>query len=68
MITGFIVGVAQRADQAARQRADVGAPVAADLGLVAHAAERHADELAPGCSGDRFADRRLAGARRARSG
>ena len=28
------------------QRADVGPPVAADLGLVAHAAERDADELA----------------------
>ena len=39
-------GVAQGADEPARQRADVGAPVAADLGLVADAAERHADELA----------------------
>ena len=41
-------GVAQRAHEPARQRADVGAPVAADLGLVAHAAERHAHELAAG--------------------
>ena len=61
-------GVAQRAHQAARERADVGAPVAADLGLVAHAAERHADELAPGRAGDRLADRGLAGAGRADQG
>ena len=33
-------GLAQRPDDAAGQRADVGAPVAADLGLVADAAER----------------------------
>ena len=39
-------GVAQRADEPAGQRADVRAPVAADLGLVADAAERHAHELA----------------------
>ena len=58
-------GVAQRADEPARQRADVGAAVAADLGLVAHAAERHAHELAPGRAGDRLADRGLAGAGRA---
>ena len=32
-------GVAQRADDRARHRADVGAAVAADLGLVAHAAD-----------------------------
>ena len=38
-------GVAQRADQPARERADVRPPVTADLGLVADAAERHADEL-----------------------
>jgi hypothetical protein len=31
----------------ARHGADVGAAVAADLGLVAHAAQRHAHELAP---------------------
>jgi len=35
--------------------------VAADLGLVAHAAQRHPDELASGRTGDRFADRGLAG-------
>ena len=39
--------------------------MAADLGLVAHAAERHADELAAGRAGDRLADRGLAGAGRA---
>jgi hypothetical protein len=39
--------------------------VAADLRLVAHAAERHADELAAGRAGDRLADRGLAGSRRA---
>ena len=58
-------GVAQGTHQPARQRADVGAPVAADLGLVAHAAERHAHELAAGRAGDRLADRGLAGAGRA---
>ena len=39
--------------------------MAADLGLVADAAERHADELAVERAGDRLADRRLAGAGRA---
>ena len=58
-------GVAERAHQAAGQGADVGAPVAADLGLVADAAERHADELAAERLRDRLADRRLAGAGRA---
>ena len=57
-------GVAQGADQAARQRADVGAPVAADLGLVAHAAEAHAHELAAERAGDGLAERRLADAGR----
>ena len=57
-------GVAQGADEPARQRADVGAPVAADLGLVADAAERHAHELAAERARDRLADRGLAGAGR----
>ena len=57
-------GVAQRPHEAAGQRADVRAPVAADLGLVADAAERHADELAVERARDRLADRRLAGAGR----
>ena len=57
-------GVAKRADEASRKRADVGAAVPADLGLVSDAAERHADELAPGRARDRLADRGLARARR----
>ena len=57
-------GVSQRADEPAGQRADVGAPVAADLGLVADAAERHADELAVERACDRLADRGLARAGR----
>ncbi len=52
-------------DDLARQGADVGAPVAADLGLVAHAAQRDADELASQRPGDRLAERRLADPRRA---
>src|SRR5207302_8197690 len=59
---------AQRADEAARQRADIGAPVAPDLGLVADAAERHAHELAPERAGDRLADRGLPGPGRADQG
>ena len=51
-------------DDAARQRAHVGAPVAADLGLVAHAAQRHADELAAQRPRDRLAERGLADAGR----
>ena len=60
------LGPAQPLDDLARQRADVGAAMAADLGLVAHAAERHADELAAERVGDRLRERRLADARRAR--
>ena len=55
---------AQALDDAARQRADVGAPVAADLRLVAHAAERDAHELAPERARDRAAERGLADAGR----
>ena len=58
----MVPGVAQGAHEAARQRADVGAPVAADLGLVADAAEAHAHELASERAGDRLAQRRLADA------
>ena len=58
-------GIAQGAHEPTRQRADVGAPVAADLGLVADPAERHAHELAVERAGDRLADRGLAGAGRA---
>ena len=45
--------------------ADVGAPVAADLRLVVHAAQAHAHELAPGRLGDALAERGLADAGRA---
>ena len=58
-------GVAQRADDDARHRPDVRAPVAADLGLVAHAADADALELAAQRAGDRAAERRLADAGRA---
>ena len=57
--------VAQGAHEPARQRADIGAAMSADFGLVAHAAERHPDELPAGRPGDRLADRGLAGSRRA---
>ena len=57
-------GVAQGAHEASRHRADVGATVAADLGLVADAAERHAHELAAEGVRDRLAERRLADAGR----
>ncbi len=60
--------VAERADQAAGHGADVGAAVAADLGLVAHAAQRHAHELAAGRLGNRLADRGLACAGRSDQG
>ena len=55
---------AQRLDEQARHRAHVRAPMAADLRLVAHAADRDAVELAPDRRGDRLAERGLAGARR----
>ena len=54
-----------RLDDVARQRADVGAPVAADLGLVVHAAEADARELAAGRARDALAERGLADAGRA---
>ena len=49
-------------DDAAGQRADVRAPVAADLGLVVDAAEAHPHELAAHGPGDALAERRLADA------
>src|SRR5687767_15297078 len=54
-----------RSEDAAWHRADVSAPVAADVGLVAHAAERDAHVLAPHGAGDRLGDRGLADAGRA---
>ena len=58
-------GLAHALDDVARQRADVGAPVAADLRLVVHAAQAHAHELAPGRLRDALAERGLADAGRA---
>ena len=58
------LGPAQALDDLSGQRADVGPPVAANLRLVAHAAERHADELAIERTGDRLRERRLADAGR----
>ena len=53
-----------RLDDLAGHRADIGAPVTADFRLVAHAAKRHAHELAARGLGDRLAERGLADARR----
>ncbi len=55
-------------DDAAGQRADVGAPVAADLRLVPHAAERDPDELPVHGASDGLTERGLAHARRADQG
>ena len=57
-------GLGDRLDDAAGLRADVRAPVAADLGLVADAAEGDADELATHRPGDRLAEAGLADAGR----
>ncbi len=54
----------QALDDLAREGADVGSAVAPDLGLVAHAAEADAHEVAPGRAGDRLAERGLADAGR----
>src|SRR5581483_8994686 len=54
----------QRVDDAAGQGAHVGAAVAPDLRLVAHAAERDAGEAPPQRLGDALAERRLADAGR----
>ncbi|MNM70670.1 hypothetical protein D3C81_823070 [compost metagenome] len=51
-------------DQATRHRADVGATVATNLGLVTHATEGHAHELAVGGGSDRLGQRGLADAGR----
>ena len=55
-------------DDPTGQRADVGAPVAADLGLVVDAAEAHPHELAAHRLGDALAQRGLADAGRADEG
>ena len=58
-------GLADRLDDVAGQGADIGSPMAADLGLVVHAAEAHAHELAVHRARDRLAERGLADAGRA---
>ncbi|MCY1535577.1 hypothetical protein D9M68_709890 [compost metagenome] len=55
--------LAQALQHLARQRADVGAAVAADLGFVTHAAQRHAGVLAAGRLRDRLPQRGLADTR-----
>ncbi|OQA28699.1 MAG: hypothetical protein BWY59_00701 [Verrucomicrobia bacterium ADurb.Bin345] len=55
----------QALDDAARQRADVRPPVSADLRLVPHAAQRHANELPPKRARDGLPQRGLSHARRA---
>ena len=57
--------VPQSADEPTGQRADVRAAVTADLGLVADAAERHANEFAVERARDRLAHGGLARSRRA---
>ena len=57
-IVGF--GSAQSLNDLARQRADIGAAVAADFGFVMHAAEGDAHELASERASDGFAERGLA--------
>src|SRR5215471_17281480 len=56
-------GLLQRLDDAARNRADVRAPVTADFSLVADAAKRDANELAVHRPGDRLPERGLPDAR-----
>jgi hypothetical protein len=57
MNTGFLVpAFLHRLDDLPRQRADVGAAVPANLGLVAHAAQRHAHKLPPRGLGNRHAE------------
>ena len=52
-------------DDLAGHRADIGPAMAADLGLVTHAAQRHAHEVAAGGARHRLAERGLADPRRA---
>ena len=59
------LGVAQGPDDRSGHGADVRAPVPADLGLVADASDRDADELATQRARDRLAERRLADSGRA---
>ena len=59
-------GLREAAHDASRHRPDVGAPMPADLGLVAHTAESDAHEGSSKRVGDALRDAALAGARRAR--
>ncbi len=59
-------GLANSLDHPARQGRDIGAAMAADLGLVVHAPQADPHELAAQGLGDALAQRSLAGARRAR--
>ena len=61
-------GLLHHLDDLAGEGADVGAAVAADFGLVAHAAERQADELAVHRAGDRLGERGLADSGRSGEG
>ena len=56
------LGPPEALDDAAGHRADVGPAVAADLGLVTHAAERHADEAPAEGASDALAEAGLADA------
>src|SRR6185312_11234673 len=58
-------GALHALDDPPGERADVGAAVAANLGLVPDAAKRHPDELPSQRTRDRFAERRLSDAGRA---
>ena len=57
-------GLADRLDDVAGQRADIGAPVAADLRFVMHAAQADTHEFPAHGAGDRLAERGLADAGR----
>ncbi len=61
-----VAGLANLLDNPPGQGPDVGAPMAADVRLVAHAADGHADELAPDGPGDGLPEGGLADARRTR--
>ena len=58
----------QGAGDAAGHGPDVGAAMATDLGLVAHAAQGHPGKLAPQGASDRFTERRLADSGRPHEG
>ena len=60
----LLLGAPQPLDDAPGERADVGAAMAADLRLVAHAAQRHAHELPAQRARDTLAQAGLAHARR----